>query len=239
MARAERIGTNREEALRRRTRRQLIIDDFNNPEGDLQDEEPEPDQHEEDEEKEEPMPPEPELPAELDEQPIEPPPKRNKITGKQKYAAATEEHRKQKKASKEEWIEHGSKNGIAASTSQSFTPRRHYKSIDRIIDVTNEQRGPKVGVSSVAATAPFADEVHPSHHKMLLRNILFCESCGYWSSEKTQKLTEPCPLKPPHSDGRAKLNRLLNGHRPDRKVKAWNDGLSTSVKIQVASLDEE
>ena len=237
MARTERIETNREEALRRRTRRQLIIDDFNNPEGDLQDEEPEPDQHAE-EENEGPLPPEAEPPAEVDEPPIEPPPKKKRITGKQKYAAATVEHRKQKKASEETWIEHGSKSGIAASTSQSLIPRKHYKSIDRIIDVTDEQRRPKVGVSAVEATAPFTDEVHPSHHKMLLRNILFCRSCGHWSSNKTQTLTESCPLKPPHSDGRAKLKRLLNGLHPDRNLKAWNDGLSTSVKIPVVSLDE-
>ena len=80
-------------------------------------------------------------------------------------------------------------------------------------------------------------EVHTSHRKMLLRNILFCRTCGYWSSKKTQKLSEACILAPPHSDGRAKLKRMMDGYHPDRGIKAWNDGLSTAIKVKPISLD--
>ena len=107
-----------------------------------------------------------------------------------------------------------------------------------IHEVVNEQRGPKVGLDDLAASVPFASGVHPSHRKMLLRSIVFCKKCGYWSSKKTQKLSAPCQNEPQHSDGRAKLKRMLDGYHPDRTLKEWNDGLSTAIKIDVICLDE-
>ena len=89
-----------------------------------------------------------------------------------------------------------------------------------------------------AATVPFADDVHPSHRRMLLRNILFCKRRGYWSSKKTQKLSSECKLAPQHNDGKAKLKRMIDGYHPDRTVRTWNDGLSTAIKVKPISLDQ-
>ena len=92
--------------------------------------------------------------------------------------------------------------------------------------------------ANAKAEVPFASEVHPSHRKMLIRNIVFCNKCGYYGSRKAQQLIEPCRNEPQHSDGRAKLKRMLDGYHPDRNVKEWNGGLSTAMKVAVICLDE-
>ena len=156
----------------------------------------------------------------------------------QKYKEAAEEHKSNKDEVKKQWAERSASSHIQANTYQTALPRVHYGSSDLINEVVSELRGPKVEVNAAAATVPFADDVHPSHRIMLLRNILFCKRCGYWSSKKTQKLSSECKIAPPHSDGRAKLKRMMDGYHPDRKVHAWNDGLSTAIKVRPISLDQ-
>ena len=163
--------------------------------------------------------------------------KKRRLTLKQKYNEAAEELKRDKEAVKAQWTHRSARSHILAATYQTSVPRDHYDSHAHVYEVVNELRGPKVAVGAEAASAPFSDEVHISHRKMLLRNILFCRTCGYWSSKKTQKLSEACILAPPHSDGRAKLKRMMDGYHPDRGIKAWNDGLSTAIKVKPISLD--
>ena len=127
---------------------------------------------------------------------------------------------------------------MRASTFQTAIPKDNHSSSSLIHEVINEQRVPRVELDSVAASVPFASEVHPTHRKMLIRNIVFCKKCGYWSSKKAQKLSEPCRNEPQHSDGRAKLKIMLDGFHLDRSMKTWNGGLSTETKVAVICLDE-
>lgn len=164
--------------------------------------------------------------------------KKMEATAKQKYADAAEEHKKNKQALKEEWTQRGARSHIIAATYQTAIPGVNYDSSSHIHEVINELRGARVETNDAAAIVPFAKEAHPPHLKMLLRNILVGKRCGYWSSKKTQKLADECRLVPPHSDGRAKLKRMLDGYHPDRNVRAWNDGLSTAIKVNTISLDQ-
>ena len=173
----------------------------------------------------------------LEEQAKAAPTKKRRSTTVQKYKEAAEEHKSNKEEVKKQWAEKSARSHIQANTYQTALPRVHYGSSDHINEVVSELRGPKVAMNSAAATVPFADDVHPSHRRMLLRNILFCKRCGYWSSKKTQKLSSECKIAPPHSDGRAKLKRMMDGYHPDRNVRAWNDGLSTAIKVRPIGLD--
>ena len=237
-AQANRIAAKREAALRRRTRILRARADLDDEEGDLQfDDEPNDWQQQSREECE--GPPQ-EIAAAIDgsspaEQPKAAPAGRKKTTAKQKYVHASAEHKKNKAALKDEWTKRDAKIHIIAATYQTAIPRVNYASSGLIHEVENELRGPKVETSEVAATVPFASEVHPTHRKRLLRNIVFCKLCGYWSSKKTQKLSEKCLLAPPHSDGRAKLKGMLDGYHPDRNVRAWNDGLSTRSRSTLSA----
>ena len=131
----------------------------------------------------------------------------------------------------------GNKSHLRATTFQTALPKVHYGTSDLIHEVIGEQRDPKVGINHMNAAVPFSKDVHPSHHKLLLRNILFCKICGYWSSKKTQKLSTQCCLEPPHSDGRAKLKRMMDGYHPDYRAAQWSDGMSTAIKHKVTCLE--
>lgn len=174
---------------------------------------------------------------ELEDQSQAAPTKRRRLTTKQKYKEASEELERNKETVKKQWAERSARSHILAATYQTAVPRNHYDSNGLIHEVVNELRGPNVAMNAAAATVPFADDVHPSHRKMLLRNMLCCKRCGYWSSKKTQRLSPECNLAPPHSDGKAKLKRMMEGFHPDRNVQAWNDGLSTSIKVKPLALD--
>ena len=163
---------------------------------------------------------------------------RRNTTAKQKYTAAADEHRQNKKAIEGEWTQRGATSNLRATTYQTAIPKVYHNSNDFVHEIVGEQRGPKVETAKANAEVPFASEVHPSHREMLIRNIVFCKRCGYWGSKKAQKLIEPCRNEPQHSDGRAKLKRMLDGYHPDRNVKTWSGGLSTNTKVAVICLDE-
>ena len=217
---------------RKRARELATINNFNDDEGETL-EEPDnldqegPPQADEDGEGEDP-----------NHQPESPLVTKRRTTARQKYAEAAEEHRENKRKIDEEWTQRGAASHLRANTFQTTIPKTHYDSNNLIHEVIDEKRGPKICTSpSLLPQVPFASEVHPSHRKMLLRSIVFCKKCGYWSSKKTQKLSDPCLNEPQHSDGRAKLKRMTDGYHPDRKLKQWVDGLSTSIKIDVLCLD--
>ena len=79
--------------------------------------------------------------------------------------------------------------------------------------------------------------IHPSHHKMMIRNIVFCKRCGYSKSRKTQKLADKCHLQPKQVDVKQKLKRMMAGKHPDRHVLKWPDGLSTQVTVPPINID--
>ena len=68
--------------------------------------------------------------------------------------------------------------------------------------------------------------VHSSHHKMAIMSIVFCKKCGYWAQKKG-----------PHNDAAGKLSRMMKGLHPDRKVKKWPDGLSSTMIFPPIALD--
>ena len=96
---------------------------------------------------------------------------------------------------------------------------------------------PRMVDREVAGGGPARFKVHPSHVTMAIRSIVHCKACGYWASKKSQKLQEPCPRKPPHSDGAHKLKRMLKGLHPDAKVRAWPDGHDARVPSQPIAID--
>ena len=113
------------------------------------------------------------------------------------------------------------------------TWQTHISSSARIAQLTE----PAVLEPGGQHNGPARFEVHPSHRTMALRSVVFCKSCGYWSSKKSQKLQIQCLLKPPHSDGVHKLKRMVNGMRPDRKVLMWPGGLDTRIKTSPVPID--
>jgi hypothetical protein len=233
-AQTEMIAEKRKAALKRKAARLQFRAGFDDEDDGFQhDEEAQYDEVQE--------PPEHEATTEADEledQSQAAPTKRRRLTTKQKYKEAAEELERNKEAVKKQWAERSARSHILAATYQTAVPRNHYGSSGLMHEVVNELRGPNVAMNAAAATVPFADDVHPSHRRMLLRNILFCKRCGYWSSKKTQRLSSECNLAPPHSDGKAKLKRMMEGFHPDRNVQAWNDGLSTSINVKPIGLDQ-
>ena len=83
------------------------------------------------------------------------------------------------------------------------------------------------------------DRVHSSHRRALVKNVLFCCKCGYWMTNKSQALTYTCKGVPQHSDGRAKLKRLMSGLHPGRKVLLWPDGTCTATPTPPIYLDQQ
>ena len=118
------------------------------------------------------------------------------------------------------------------------TWRQHLSSSSRIAQLLGpashtpvilEEEGEDIG--------PARFKVHPSHRTMAIRSIVYCKACGYWASKKSQKLQEPCPTKPLHSDGAHKLRRMLTGLHPDAKVKEWPDGHDARVPALSVAID--
>ena len=85
------------------------------------------------------------------------------------------------------------------------------------INIEGDHRNPKINKSNTSQPTAFPS-IHPSHQKMMLRNIVFCKRCGYSTSRKTQKLSEKCHLQPTHNDVKHKLKRMMEGKHPDRLV---------------------
>ena len=79
--------------------------------------------------------------------------------------------------------------------------------------------------------------VDRTHHLLSLRNILFCDRCGYWSMRTTRMLARPC-LGQPRPGQLTMLRRMCKGHHPDRAT--WPDGTIGMYPVyHVAHLDSE
>ena len=240
-AQVEMIAAKREAAVQRKAKMLHCRAGFDDGEGDSQNNDEPPDEWKqqslETRANTEDPPKESEMATNEGEKKEAAPTKKRRLTTKQKYSEAAEDHRRNKEEVEKQWAERSARSHVLATTYQTTVPRANNGTSGHIYEVVNELRGPQIAIEAEAASVPFADGVHTSHRRMLLRNILFCKRCGYWSSKKTQKLSTECRLVPPHSDGRAKLKRMLDGYHPDRTVQAWSDGLSTAIKVKPINLD--
>jgi hypothetical protein len=165
----------------------------------------------------------------------EPPVKKRRITGKQKYQSITARTAQLKLAVSNDWLKHAEASSRPTVT-RSATRRLHYASNNHHTFVVNEQRNPKT-VAAVVLPATDANKIHKSHHRMLLRDITFCKHCGYNSSRKPQKLKEGCPLGPKHNNVAQQLRRMLKGFHPNSKLEFWPGGLSTLEKCPPINID--
>ena len=128
-------------------------------------------------------------------------PKQRRLIGKQKYQQVSAHLKEVKAMIDKEWRKHG-----AASDNQHPVRRTNTGFV-----IDEEQRDPKTNTAgkSHLETLP---NIHQSHHKMMIRNTVFCRMCGCSTSRKTQRLV--CNLKPKHSHAKHKLKRMLEGKRP-------------------------
>lgn len=62
--------------------------------------------------------------------------------------------------------------------------------------------------------------IHVTHIVVAVRNILYCRRCGYWTQHICEKLRDPCPGAPSHSNNSSQLLRLNRGMYPRRKDRA-------------------
>ena len=143
-------------------------------------------------------------------------PKKKRMNVKEKHREASTHLVITKAKAAREWLQHGASSNGACET-----------------------RGPKIVVSDKPNDIDPASNIHSSHHKMMIRNTIFCKRCGCWGSKKTQKLADKCLGVPSNNDSKCKLRRMMGGRHPDRKVLAWSDGLSTSVITPPTNLDGE
>ena len=182
------------------------------------------------------MPPEEPPHEETDDADRPPPIKRRKLTGKQKYQQVADQVKEYKASVSNEWAKHGQ-----ASSNQPVKKTVHGsgKAEFRIYEVTGEHRSPKVKAVNETeglCTNEFL-KIHPSHHKMMVHNIVFCKWCGYHASRKAQRLVEVCLKKPKHNNAAQQLRRMMKGKHPDSKQLVWPGGLSTIETHKPISLD--
>ena len=71
--------------------------------------------------------------------------------------------------------------------------------------------------------------IHPSHQLYSVRNILFCDHCGYWSEKRYRCLSTECngSVLPGQ---RTIIRHLRKGRHPDRRF--WPDGESGTFPVQ-------
>ena len=165
--------------------------------------------------------------ADIDEDEVEANTRKRRLTGKQKYQQAAAHVKKIRRLIDDEWLQHGVDRGTKHQSERT----------EFGISIVDEHREPKLHEDEAEQESAFA-HIHPSHRRMQIRHIVFCKSCGYNTSRKTQKLREECPLQPKHNDAKHKLRRMLAGKHPDKDAAMWPDGLSTQVRVPPSSLDQ-
>ena len=104
--------------------------------------------------------------------------------------------------------------------------QEHIRSSTRIRQLSTH---PDTREGSSNPGEPERFEVHESHRLMAVRSVVFCKTCGYWATKKSQKLKAECSLKPLHSDGSHKLRRMLRGLHPEAKLRTWPEGHDARV----------
>ena len=177
-----------------------------------------------------------EPPLENFDEPDLPQVKKRRLTGKQKYEQVKAHVKEIKENINDKWTKHSQ-----ASSSRTVQKADGGKGKDVFtsFEVVDEHRSPKISIASNDATLNVTDvlKIHPTHHKMMIRHIVFCKWCGYNASRKSQKLVEVCPRKPKHNNVAQQLRRMMNGKHPDKKQLEWPGGLTTAGTYRIISLD--
>ena len=99
-------------------------------------------------------------------EPVEPPAKKRRLTGKQKHQAIRAHTNAVKELVNTEWIKHGEASS-RPTVSSTATRRKNYNSTDNLITISNEQRDPRTITSNIPV-AP-QDEVKRYHLLQVLR----------------------------------------------------------------------
>ena len=64
--------------------------------------------------------------------------------------------------------------------------------------------------------------LHISHNLSYIRGIVYCRTCGcYTSSQRVAKLAEPCRMKPRSATGAWQLRRMKDGLHPLGDAHRW------------------
>ena len=114
-------------------------------------------------------------------------------------------------------IRHGAQNKKAAIRKELLHSWR------RCIDAASISAARTYNPEAQQDFALFLPRVDRTHLFYSLRNILFCDRCGYWSMKRPRMLAQPCPGQP--RDGQQNmLRRMRGGFHPDRA--SWPDGTS-------------
>lgn len=79
--------------------------------------------------------------------------------------------------------------------------------------------------------------IHKSHRRYILKDLVFCAKCGFWSSTRVSSKLQAacsgfCPTGTAH-----RLKRMRGGMHPLRSMQFWPDGTSTDCKSVVRALD--
>ena len=79
-------------------------------------------------------------------------------------------------------------------------------------------------------------EIHASHRKRSIRNLVFCMRCGVRMAQRCGGLKAACRGKPTASNV-AKLKRIIEGYHPEPPSyrSTWEDGVSTKHRFPVVA----
>ena len=79
--------------------------------------------------------------------------------------------------------------------------------------------------------------IHPTHDKALLKNIVFCRTCGARMARAGRLLKQPCMLEPTSKGALERRTRMLAGLHPVRTTREWPDGTSTTVPVALVTIN--
>ena len=148
-----------------------------------------------------------------------PPEKRRRITSKMRYSQVTAKVKVLKGQVKADWIKRGRTSGTKPVK----------KAEGGGIEVVDELRGPKVDTTTGSVDLRGIDK---SHHKMMVRDVVFCKKCGYHGTWKAQMLKLKCNEAPKHHNAKQQLDRMLRGLYPNTSVLFWPCGGPSTIGSQ-------
>ena len=150
---------------------------------------------------------------------------RRRITSKTRYSQVSAAVKVLKGQVKADWINRGRTSGTK--------PVKKTKGGG--FEVVDELRGPKVDTTTGPVDLRGIDR---SHHKMMVRDVVFCKKCGYHGTWKAQMLKVKCNEVPKHHNAKQQLDRMLRGLYPNTTALFWpNGGPSTIGPQTVINID--
>ena len=86
------------------------------------------------------------------------------------------------------------------------------------------------------STTLSTDNIHRTHERWAIRDIVFCGKCGYWMQLRSKSLKTECVNKPPHNNAKYNLGRMKKGLHPLPSAR-WDDGVMASAVFPPVRLD--